>query len=256
MQLEKLFITQRPETYGDEQHKVWEALCRRQEAALKNAACRQFYEGLTRIGLDFARVPRLDDINERIAPITGWQAQAVPGYIDSRYFFQCLGRRVYPTTISLRSADSMDYVEEPDIFHDVFGHVALMADPVYGDLMRTFGTIHEVINTDQDVLELTRLFWFTVEFGLIDEAGQTRLLGSGLLSSPGEAAHCLSDRVKRKPFRLAEVIAQPFRIDVFQDVLFITESLEQLIEAARVLIYQIRERNSIRWPKKKAISAA
>lgn len=248
MKLDNLFITQDPSAYGPEQHRVWETLCRRQETALRNKACKQFYEGLERIGLDFARVPRLDDINARIAPITGWQARAVPGYIDSRYFFQCLGRRTYPTTISLRSAECMDYVEEPDIFHDVFGHVALMADPTYGELMRTFGTIHEVINADQDVLELTRLFWFTIEFGLIHEAGQTRILGSGLLSSPGEAAHCLSDRVERRPFRLAEVIAQPFRIDVYQDVLFVAESLGQLCEAARVLIYQIKERNAIRWP--------
>src|SRR5262249_16059288 len=124
MQLENLFITQKPDAYGPEQHRVWEMLCNRQEAALKNKACRQFYDGLKRIGLDFAHVPRLDDINERIAPITGWKARAVPGYIDSRYFFQCLGRRTYPTTISIRDAKSMDYIEEPDIFHDVFGHVA------------------------------------------------------------------------------------------------------------------------------------
>jgi phenylalanine-4-hydroxylase len=252
MQLEKIFIEQRPEIYTDENRRVWEALCRRQDAVLKERACKQFYEGLTRIGLDFKNVPRLDDINRRIAPMTGWQSRAVPGYIDSRYFFECLGQRIYPTTITLRSEKSMDYVEEPDIFHDVFGHVALMADPVYGELMRTFGSIHQVMNADQDVLELTRLFWFTIEFGLIDEGGKTRLLGSGLLSSPGEAEYCLSSHVNRRPFRLAEVIAQPFRIDVYQDVLFIAESLEQLAEAARVLIYQIKERNSIRWPAKKA----
>ena len=256
MQLEKIFIEQRPEAYTEENRQVWEALCRRQDAVLKNRACKQFYEGLGRIGLDFASVPRLADINERIAPMTGWQSRAVPGYIDSRYFFECLGRRIYPTTITLRSADSMDYVEEPDIFHDVFGHVALMADPVYGDLMRTFGSIHQVMNTEQDVLELTRLFWFTIEFGLIEEDGQTRLLGSGLLSSPGEAEYCLSSKVARRPFRLADVIAQPFRIDVYQDVLFIADSLEQLVEAARVLIYQVKERNSIRWPGKKAGTAA
>ena len=255
MQLDKIFIEQRPQDYTDENRRVWEALCRRQDAVLKARACKQFYEGLGRIGLDFKSVPRLADINERIAPITGWKSQAVPGYIDSRYFFECLGRRIYPTTVTLRSEKSMDYVEEPDIFHDVFGHVALMADPIYGELMRTFGSIHEVMNTDQDVLELTRLFWFTIEFGLIDEGGQTKLLGSGLLSSPGEAEHCLSSKVTRKPFRLSEAVAQPFRIDVYQDVLFICESLEQLVEAAKVLIYQIKERNSIRWPGKKVHAA-
>ena len=249
MKLNNLFIQQNPDSYTPENHEVWQALCLRQEEALRGKACSQFYQGLEQIKLDFQRLPRLSDINDRIAPITGWRAAAVPGYLDARYFFQCLQDRNYPTTIGIRSADSMDYVEEPDIFHDVFGHVALMADPAYGRLMQHFGDIHDAITTDQDLTEMTRLFWFTIEFGLIRENGETRLLGSGLLSSPGEAVHCLSDKVERRPFRLAEVIAQPFRIDVFQDVLFVAESLEQLLEAGRVLIYQIKERNAIRWPK-------
>lgn len=250
MQVDKLFISQDYGMYLPEHHEVWAALCHRQNNALKDRACSQFREGLEKISLDFSNVPRLADINDRITPITGWKAQAVPGYLDSRYFFQCLQRRVYPTTITLRDGDSMDYIEEPDIFHDVFGHVALMADPIYGELMRTFGDIHGVATSDQDVLEMTRLFWFTIEFGLIQQDGQTRILGSGLLSSHGEAIHCLSARVDRKPFMIADVVAQPFRVDVFQDVLFIAESLEQLIEAAKVLLYQIKERNSVRWPAK------
>lgn len=252
MKLNDLFIQQNPDTYTRENHEVWQALCRRQEEALKGKACSQFYEGLERIKLDFTSVPKLSDINDRIAPITGWKAAAVPGYIDARYFFECLRARMYPTTIGIRPANSMDYVEEPDIFHDVFGHVALMADTAYGRLMQHFGDIHDVITTDQDLTEMTRLFWFTIEFGLIRENGQVRILGSGLLSSPGEAVNCLSEKVDRRPFRLAEVIAQPFRIDAFQDVLFIAESLEQLLEAGRVLIYQIKERNAIRWPKHNA----
>lgn len=252
MDMERIFIAQDQNVYTSEQDGVWAALCRRQELALRDRACRPFYEGLERIGLDFNRVPRLDHINQRIAPITGWTARAVPGYIDARYFFACLRKQIYPTTISLRSADAMDYIEEPDIFHDVFGHVALMADPLYGSFLRSFGDLHGVIRTDQDLLEMTRLFWFTIEFGLIHEANGVRILGSGLLSSPGEAQHCLSNRVDRRPFRLAEVVAQPFRIDVYQDVLYVCESLQQLIESVRVLLYQFEERNTIRWPARQA----
>jgi len=252
MKLESLFILQKPEQYTADHDRVWETLCRRQEATLRGRACRQFYDGLERIRLDFAKVPRLDDINQRISPITGWTARAVPGYIDARYFFQCLQQRIYPTTISLRGADSLDYIEEPDIFHDVFGHVGLMADPVYGALMQQFGQIHDVITSDQDLLEMTRLFWFTIEFGLIREGDDVRILGAGLLSSPGEAVHCLGDAVTRKPFRLSDVIAQPFRIDVYQDVVFVAESLDQLLEAGKVLVYQIKERNTIRWRARKA----
>lgn len=249
MDIERLFIEQDTTEYGEEQRRVWQALCTRQNDALRDRACRQFYEGLEKIGLDFQSVPRLEDINTRIVPITGWTARAVPGYVDSRYFFQCLRQRIYPTTVGLRSPESMDYLEEPDIFHDVYGHVALMADKTYGELLRKLGDIINITISDQDVLELTRLFWFTIEFGLIREAGETRILGSGLLSSPGEAVHCLSDKVERRPFRLAEVIAQPFRIDMFQDVLFVAESLDQLLDAAGVLIYQIQERNGVRWPR-------
>lgn len=247
MELEKVYTTQDYDAYTDEDHEVWEILCQRQVESLRGKACRQFYEGLERINLDMKRVPRLEDINERVGPITGWTARAVPGYIDSRYFFESLQKRIYPTTIGIRPRSSLDYLEEPDIFHDVFGHVALQADAVYGELMRSLGDIKDVTTTDQDVLEMTRLFWFTVEFGLIRENGEVRILGSGLLSSPGEAVHCLSEKADRRPFRLAEVVAQPFRIDVYQDVVFVAESLEQLIEASKVLIYQIKERNTIRW---------
>ena len=247
MELERIYTTQDYEAYTDEDHEVWEILCSRQVDSLRGKACRQFNEGLEKIDLDVARVPRLDEINERVRPITGWTARAVPGYIDSRYFFQSLQERIYPTTISVRPRSSLDYLEEPDIFHDVFGHLALQADPVYGELMRSMGDMSNATTADQDVLEVTRLFWFTVEFGLIRENGVEKILGSGLLSSLGEAVHCLSDKVERRPFRLAEVVAQPFRIDVYQDILFVAESLEQLIEATQVLLYQIKERNTIRW---------
>ena len=247
MKLENLYVEQDYGAYGAEHHEVWATLCRRQLESLADKACRQFFEGLKRTGVDVARVPRLADINARIRPITGWTARAVPGYIDSRYFFQSLQARIYPTTVTLRPREQLDYLEEPDIFHDVFGHVALQADPAYGELLRTLGDIQGITTTDQDVLEITRLFWFTIEFGLIRENDKVRILGSGLLSSYGEAIHCLSEMVERRPFRLSEVVAQPFRVDVYQDVLFIAESLEQLIEASKVLIYQIKERNTIRW---------
>lgn len=247
MKLENIYIEQDYSAYGAEDHEVWTELCRRQLASLRDKACHQFLEGLERTGIDLTRVPRLEDINARVRPITGWLARAVPGYIDPRYFFKSLQARVYPATVTIRPKERLDYLEEPDIFHDVFGHVALQADPTYGELLRTLGDINDTTTTDQDVLEITRLFWFTIEFGLIRERDEVKILGSGLLSSYGEAIHCLSDKVERRPFRLAEVVAQPFRIDVYQDILFVAESLEQLIEASKVLIYQIKERNTIRW---------
>ena len=247
MDLKNVYIEQNYDAYSAEDHEVWATLCRRQLDSLRDKACRQFFEGLDRTGLDMTRLPRLEHINERVRPITGWLARAVPGYIDPRYFFQSLQARTYPTTVSIRPKDRLDYLEEPDIFHDVFGHVALQSDPTYGELLRTLGDIDDITTTDQDVLEITRLFWFTIEFGLIRERGDVKILGSGLLSSYGEAIHCLSDKVQRRPFRLSEAVAQPFRIDTYQDVLFVVESLEQLIEASKVLIYQIKERNTIRW---------
>src|SRR5204863_3214214 len=135
------------------------------------------------------RVPDLADVNRRLSPRTGWQAFGVSGFIPATQFFHCLSRRMFPTTLVVRPRAQLDYLPEPDIFHDVFGHVPLHSHPVFADFLQEFGALAAASRTEAETTEMARLFWFTVEFGLIRERGQTRIYGSGLISSHGDAAN-------------------------------------------------------------------
>jgi phenylalanine-4-hydroxylase len=159
----------------------------------------------------------------------------VTGFIPAREFFASLARREFPTVTTVRSPAQLDYVEAPDIFHDVFGHVPLHAHPEFAAFLSRFGKLAARAQRDEDVTALARLFWFTVEFGLIREAGAVKVYGSGLISSHADAANALSDRCDRRPFQLDDVLAQPFEIDHLQDTLFVVESFEQLDAAVRTL---------------------
>jgi phenylalanine-4-hydroxylase len=165
-------------------------------------------------------------------PLTGWQSKAVPGYLPAKAFFACLARREFPTTIVIRPKESIDYLPEPDIFHDIFGHVPLHADPTFADFLQTYGKAALTTDDPHHTERLARLFWFTVEFGLIREGGRNRLYGSGLISSPGESKHALTSKeVDRRPFDLEAVCNTSFEIDHFQPILYVLDSFEQLRDA-------------------------
>lgn len=217
--------------YTLEQHAVWGLLYARRMATLRDTASRVFLEGATTIGLEPGRVPSLARINARLRPLTGWCAIPVEGFLPAAQFFQCLAVRRFPTTVTVRSRESVDYVPEPDIFHDVFGHVPLHANPVFAAVLQRLGELGRAARSDAALREVTRLFWFTVEFGLVREGGGTRIYGSGLISSHGDAANALGPACDRRPFRLKHVLAQPFEIDQLQPVLFVLDSFEQLFDA-------------------------
>ncbi|MEO5567298.1 MAG: phenylalanine 4-monooxygenase [Gemmatimonadaceae bacterium] len=225
------FITQDYASYSAENHAVWGILYERRMQTLRATGSRVFLDGIDRIGLSPDRVPDLADVNERLGQRTGWAAVPVGGFIPAAEFFRCLSRRRFPTTIIVRPRAQLDYLPEPDIFHDVFGHVPLHSDPIFADFLQRFGALATASDSEVEVAEMARLFWFTVEFGLIQERGATRIYGSGLISSHGDAANALGDRCRRLPFDLDAVLAQPFEIDHFQDVLFVIESFDQLFEA-------------------------
>jgi phenylalanine-4-hydroxylase len=156
----------------------------------------------------------------------------VPGYLPAKAFFACLARRDFPTTIAIRPKDRIDYLPEPDIFHDIFGHVPLHADPIFADFLQTYGKAAMHCEDAHHVERLARLFWFTVEFGLIRERGKIRLYGSGLISSLGESEHALkSVDVDRRPFELERVCDTAFEIDHYQPILYVLDSFEQLRDA-------------------------
>ncbi len=226
------YVTQRYERYTPENHAVWRELYDRRMGVLEEQASRTFLDGLKAINLVRDRVPRLDGpggINTYLKPLTGWQSKAVPGYLPAKAFFACLSRREFPTTIVIRPREKMDYLPEPDIFHDIFGHVPLHADAVFADFLQTYGKAALLCEDPRHVERLGRLFWFTVEFGLIREDGRLKIYGSGLISSHGESKHSLeSKEVDRRPFELERVCQTAFEIDHYQPILYVLESFEQL----------------------------
>jgi phenylalanine-4-hydroxylase len=225
------FITQDWAAYSDENHLAWSMLYERRMATLRATGSRVFLDGAVAIGLGATRVPDLAEVNGRLTPKTGWRAVPVSGFLPAREFFACLAERRFPTTVSVRPLQQLDYLPEPDIFHDVFGHVPLHADPVFADFLHLFGTAAARATREEDVEAMARLFWFTVEFGLVREAGEVKVYGSGLISSHGDAANALGARCDRRPFTLDAVLAQPFEIDRLQDVLFVVEDFAQLFAA-------------------------
>jgi phenylalanine-4-hydroxylase len=218
-------------SYSSEEHEVWGMLYERRMRKLRSTASGVYLEGHDAIGLSPDAVPNLAELNSRLGPRTGWQAVAVTGFIPAHDFFAFLAQRRFPTTITVRPRQQMDYVPEPDIFHDVFGHVPLHANPVFARFLQRFGEVAARAVDEEAEKRMARLFWFTVEFGLIRERGEVKLYGSGLISSVGDAENALSDRCDRRPFSLEAVMAQPFEIDHLQDVLFVIESYEELFEA-------------------------
>lgn len=226
--------------YTAEQHEVWSILYARRMATLVDTGSEVFLRGAEAIGLRRDAVPDLADVNRRLAARTGWAAVPVGGFIEPRAFFESLARRRFPTTVTVRSREQLDYLPEPDIFHDVFGHVPLHADPTFADFLQRFGEAAAAARTEDDVERMARLFWFTVEFGLVRERGAVRVYGSGLISSAGDAANALGPTCKRLPFSLDAVMAQPYVIDRLQEVLFVVEDFGQLFAAVEEATRRMR----------------
>ncbi|MBU3683251.1 MAG: phenylalanine 4-monooxygenase [Phycisphaerales bacterium] len=231
----KAYIDQNYAGYTEENQETWRILYDRQMSYLSDHASNVYLSGARSIKLVRDWIPYLEgpkSVNTFLQQLTGWQSKAVPGYLPAKAFFACLARREFPTTIVIRPKESIDYLPEPDIFHDIFGHVPLHADPVFADFLQTYGKAALTADDPYHTERLARLFWFTVEFGLIREDGRTKLYGSGLISSPGESKHSLTSKdVDRRPFDLETVCATSFEIDHYQPILYVLESFEQLRDA-------------------------
>jgi phenylalanine-4-hydroxylase len=228
-----LFVQQKHDSYSAGQHATWCTLFGAIESDWARYASKSFLRGLKRLGLDPSGIPNFNDINSRLAPLTGFSAVGVGGYLRAEDFFACLASRKFPTSLTIRDATSLDYLPEPDIFHDVAGHVPMHTDPIFAETLVRFGKLASKVASYPTAVEaLARFFWFTVEFGLVRERGQLKAYGSGLMSSAGELRHAVeSQDVERIPFDLDRVLAQNFEIDHYQPVLFVIESYEQLYEA-------------------------
>jgi len=214
-----------------EPERVWRTLYERRLPQLARSASSVYLDGLQAVQIRPDCVPVLDAINRRLAPLTGWRAVPAAGFLPAAEFFTSLARREFPTVTRLRKWEELDYTPEPDIFHDVFGHVPMHANPVFADFLQAFGQIASRAQTDLERQRMTRLFWFTVEFGLIRETSEAKVYGSGLISSHAECAHALGPDCRREKFDLFTVLNQSFRHDEIQPVLFVIDSFTELFNA-------------------------
>jgi phenylalanine-4-hydroxylase len=220
--------------YGDyvvEQHAVWAELVRRRRKQLDAYACREYLEGFEIIGLQDDRLPNLSDITERLKPRTGWSTTPVSGFLPAEAFFEMLAARMFPTTTWLRGHDSLEYIPEPDIFHDVFGHVPMHTHPLFADFLQHYGSVCAKISDPQVLERLGRLFWYTVEFGLIRQDGKIKVYGSGVISSHGECTNVIDGGCEVRDFGLDEVLSTPVKVDSIHKRLFAIESFDQIYEA-------------------------
>lgn len=223
-------IPQNWDAFSAAEHAIWDQLFARQSAMLPGRACTAFLKGVDLLKLSRPGIPDYRELNERLMAATGWQVVAVPGLVPDDVFFDHLANRRFPSGNFIRTLDQLDYLQEPDVFHDVFGHVPMLADPVFADYMAAygkgglrslgFGALHK----------LARLYWYTVEFGLIEEGGALRIYGAGIVSSYGESIFALdSDSPNRIGFDLLRLMRTEYRIDDFQQNYFVVPSLDHLL---------------------------
>ncbi len=216
-------------SYSADENAVWAELFDRQMVNLKRHACRAYLQGQTALNLTADAVPQVKDLNARLNKISGAGVKGVAALIPQDEFSTLLSERRFPVATFIRRREDMDYLEEPDIFHEVFGHAPMLTDESFCRFMERFGTL--ALSLDPPLLpHLFRLFWFTVEFGLIREDGEIKAFGAGIMSSPSEVAHAMSGNAQRLPFDLETVLRTPYRIDILQPVYFVIDSFEGLAD--------------------------
>lgn len=223
-------IDQDWDAYTPADHAVWKTLCERQTRLLPGRACDAFVAGMNALPIGADAIPDFRRLNDVLAKRTGWRIVAVPGLVPDAVFFEHLANRRFPAGNFIRRPDQLDYIEEPDVFHDVFGHVPMLAHPVFADYMQAYGKGGQRALSEFNALEnLARLYWYTVEFGLIESAEGLRIYGSGIVSSRAESIYALeSPSPNRIGFDLERVMRTDYRIDDFQESYFVISSFDEL----------------------------
>ena len=221
-------------TYSSTDHEVWATLFKRQREVLVGRASDEFLRTQGAMGMTPDRIPKFDDLNRMLRQATGWELVGVEGLLPELTFFDHLANRRFPVTWWIRKPEQLDYLAEPDLFHDLFGHVPLLMNPIFADYMQAYGKggvkAHGI--GPEALVNLTRLYWYTVEFGLIKQDDGLRIYGSGIVSSKGESIHCLeSPAPNRIGFDLERIMRTRYRIDTYQKTYFVIDSYEQLMEA-------------------------
>jgi phenylalanine-4-hydroxylase len=228
--------------YSDDEHRTWQSLINRQRPIAKKYACSEYLEALERMRFPDDRIPQCREVSEVLLQTTGWQVEPVAALIPFARFFQLLSEKKFPAASFIRSWDDLDYLQEPDIFHELFGHTPLLTDPRFAEFTHQYG-LAGLRTPKENWSMLARLYWFTVEFGLMNTDKGLKTYGSGIVSSIGETPYAIeSDIPIRKPFDPVELLRTPYRIDIFQTVYFVIDSLDDLYDLAqRDLVALIKE---------------
>lgn len=228
--------------YTKEENAIWAELYARQEKAIKGKACDEFVHGLDLLNMPQDRVPQLEEISSVLRRETGWEVAYVPALIPFGTFFELLANKRFPAATFVRTREELDYLQEPDIFHELFGHTPLLTNPHFAEFTHTYGKLGYAASKEDRVF-LARLYWFTVEFGLMQPPGEDlKIYGGGILSSIGETDYAInSERAIRKPFDPVEALRTPYRIDIMQPLYYIIENLAQLGALTRMDIMTLVE---------------
>ena len=227
-------VEQQWDNYTATEHSTWATLFKRQWELLQDRACPEFLEGVQTLGMTPDKIPRFADLNKQLREATDWKLVAVEGLLPELVFFDHLAKRRFPVTWWIRRPDQLDYIAEPDLFHDLLGHVPLLMNPIFADYMQHYGLggVKASGVGDQALIQLSRLYWYTVEFGLIRSKAGLRIYGSGILSSKGESIYSLDSAApNRFGFDLERIMRTRYRIDTFQKSYFVIDSFEQLFES-------------------------
>lgn len=236
-------IDQNWSAYTAEEHAVWRNLYRRQSKLLPGRVANEFLEGFNALPIGEGSIPDVDRLNEQLFRLTGWRVVCVPGLVPDAIFFEHLANRRFPAGRFIRKPDQLDYIEEPDIFHDIFGHVPMLAHPIFADYMQAFGAGGLRAMKFDMLTQLGRLYWATVEFGLIDSDAGLRIYGSGIVSSRDETLFALeSESPNRIHFNLERAMRTSYRIDDFQQTYMVIDSFAELFDATRQDFAPIYER--------------
>lgn len=213
--------------WSAEENETWSKLVARQTEILPNRACDEFLKGLEILNFSNSEIPQIPDINAKLDKCTGWGVAPVPALIQPQEFFELLANKRFPAATFIRIPKELDYLQEPDIFHEVYGHTPLLTNKAYANFMEKFGNI--ALKADaKDRRRLFRLFWFTIEFGLLKTQAGVRAYGGGILSSIGETQFCLTNENEKMPFSVLDALRTPYRIDIMQPLYFVLDSFDDL----------------------------
>lgn len=227
--------------YSEAEHQVWNTLVTRQLALIDGRACQEYLDGIEQLGMPHEHIPQLDDINRVLQASTGWRVARVPALIPFQTFFELLASKQFPVATFIRTPEELDYLQEPDIFHEIFGHCPLLTNPWFAEFTHTYGKLGLQASKEERVY-LARLYWMTIEFGLVDTSQGRRIYGGGILSSPRETTYCLSDEPEHQAFDPLEAMRTPYRIDILQPLYFVLPELKSLFDLTHMDIMNLVRR--------------